>query len=125
VSSLSSVFLVGFLVVAVLTGSSSTAHAEFYKYRDATGGLVITNKLEDVPKKYRKNVKVVWDEELAAKDPLARRMAASEARREQQQKQQPQQQEKSGSAGKLKPSDGKTLVITFDEETGQLIRTME
>ena len=124
-SFLSSVFSVCFLVVAVLTSSSSPACAEFYKYKDATGGLVITNKFEDVPKKYRKNVKVVWDEELTAKDPLARRMAAAEARREQQQRQQPQQQEKPGAAGKLKPSDGKTLVITFDEETGQLIRTME
>ena len=123
-TSLSLTCVVCFLVVA-LTGSYSTAHAEFYKYRDAAGGLVITNKFEDVPKKYRKNVKVVWDEELTAKDPLARRAAAAEARRDQQQKQQTPQQEKPGVAGKMKPSDGKTLVITFDEATGQLIRTME
>lgn len=126
-SFLSSTCVVCFLVVAVLTGSYSSAHAEFYKYKDATGGLVITNRLEDVPKKYRKSVKVVWDEELAAKDPLARRAAAAEARRDQQQKQKQsaQQQEKPDAAGKMKPSDGKTLVITFDEATGQLIRTME
>jgi|SRR6185369_2539622 len=99
--------------------------AEFYKYRDSRGALVITNKLEDVPKKYRKSVKVVWDDDLAAKDPLARRTAAAEAQREQQHRQQVRQQEKQGSAGKTRPSDGKTLVITFDEETGQLIRTME
>jgi hypothetical protein len=67
---------------------------------------------------------VVWDEELAAKDPLSRRNAAAEAQRDQQ-RQQTQKQEKQGGAGKLKPSEGKTLVITFDESTGQLIRTME
>jgi hypothetical protein len=96
--------------------------AEFYKYKDSNGTLVITNKFEDVPQKYRKNVKVVWDEELAAKDPLARRAAAAEEHRK---KQQPQQQENQGRVGTLQPTDGKTLVITFDEATGQLIRTME
>jgi len=71
---------------------------------------------------------VVWDDELTARDPLARRAAVAEARREQQQRSQTQQQsqqEKQGAAGKLQASDGKRLVITFDEETGQLIRTME
>ena len=116
------------LLAAILCLSAGPARAEFYKYKDSSGALVITNKLEDVPKKYRKNVKVVWDEELAAKDPLARRTAAAEARREQQQKtQQPEKQPQQGQsgAGKLQPSDGKTLVIRIDEETGQLIRTME
>lgn len=115
-------------LAALLSLGPATARAEFYKYKDSGGNLVITNRLEDVPKKYRKNVKVVWDDELTAKDPLARRAAAAEARREQQQRsqarQQPQQ-EKQGAAGKLQASDGKRLVITFDEETGQLIRTME
>jgi hypothetical protein len=97
--------------------------AEFYKYKDSSGTLVITNKFEDVPKRYRKNVKVVWDDELVAKDPHARRMAAAEAQREQQQ--QAQQQDKQGQPGKMRPTKGKTLVITLDEETGQLIRTME
>lgn len=102
------------------------AQAEFFKYKDSTGSLVITNKLENVPQKYRKSVKVVWDDELTAKDPYARRMAAAEARHAEQQRQQAQQQqEKKGAAGKLQPSDGKRLVITLDEETGQLIRTME
>jgi hypothetical protein len=102
--------------------------AEFYKYKDSGGGLVITNRLEDVPKKYRKNVKVVWDYELIAKDPHARRMAAAEAMREQQENQRIQSgkaQETRGVAGTPKPSDGKTLVITIDEETGQIIRRME
>lgn len=113
-------------LAALLSQPPAIARAEFYKYKDSSGGLVITNRLEDVPKKYRKKVKVVWDEELAAKDPLARRTAVAEARREQQQRQQaPQQQEKQVAADKTRPSDGKMLVITFDEETGQLIRTME
>lgn len=118
-----------FLVATTLFSHVSDAQAEFFKYRDSAGNLIITNKLENVPQKYRKNVKVIWDEELTAKDPHARRMAAADARYEEQQRQQPQQQEqqqkKQGAAGKLQPSDGKTLVITFDEETGQLIRTME
>ena len=114
------------LVTTSLFLLPSDVRAEFYKYKDASGALVITNKLEDVPQKYRNKVKVVWDEELTAKDPLARRMAADDARRrEQQQRQQTPQQEMQGGAGKLRPSDGKKLVITIDEATGQLIRTME
>lgn len=124
-SFLLSLFHVCFLVTAMFFFLPSDVQAEFYKYKDASGSIVITNKLENVPKKYRKSVKVVWDEELTAKDPLARRMAAAEARHEQQQLQQAQQQEKQGWAGTKTPSDGKTLVITIDEATGQLIRTME
>jgi len=118
-------FSLGSVVCAVLVLFSSDVHAEFYKYKDSSGALVITNRLEDVPKKYRKSVKVVWDDELTAKDPHARRMAAAEAQRDLQQRQQPPKPEKQGGAGQLRPSDGKTLVITFDEATGQLIRTME
>lgn len=114
------------LVTTSLFLLPSDVQAEFYKYKDASGALVITNKLEDVPPKYRKKVKVVWDEELTAKDPFAKRLAAEDARRREQQQRQPApQQEKQGGAGKLRPSDGKKLVITIDEETGQLIRTME
>lgn len=117
------------LVFATLCLSPLDVWAEYYKYKDSSGALVITNKFEDIPKKYRKNVKVVWDDELAAKDPLARRAAAAEARREEQQRQQAQQQgkqqAKEDGTGTKRPQDGKTLVITFDEETGQLIRTME
>jgi len=113
-------------VVAVQLLFPGSVLAEFYKYKDSSGTLVITNKFEDVPKKYRKSVKVVWDEELVAKDPHARRMAAAEAQREQRESQQASHQEKKqGGAGKLQPSDGKRLVITVDEQTGQLIRTME
>lgn len=62
---------------------TSAASAEFYKYKDGSGTVVFTNKLEDVPKKYRGRVKVVWDEELEANDPLARRRAEFDRQRAQ------------------------------------------
>lgn len=99
----------------------SDARAEFYKYKDNSGAIVITNKLEDVPKKYRGRVKVVWDDELEAKDPLARRNAKAEKQRELRES----QQEPQKSVEKKKGSDGKTLVISIDEETGQVIRRFE
>jgi hypothetical protein len=119
------VISVCFFIFSILFLLPYDVWAEFYKYKDSSGTLVITNKFEDVPKRYRKNVKVVWDEELVAKDSHARRMAAAEAQREERERQQARQKEQQVGAGKLRPSDGKTLVITLDEETGQLIRTME
>lgn len=97
--------------------------ADFYKYKDNKGNLIITNRLEDVPKKYRNRVIVVWDKDLAAKDPVARRSAAALERYEQQDADKKAQQlteEKKPSAKK-----GKTLVIELDENTGQLIRRFE
>jgi len=97
------------------------ARAEFYKYKDNSGAVVITDKLENVPKKYRGRVKVIWDDELEAKDPLARRMARAEklrAERESRQKQAKGVEKKGG-------NEGKTLVVTYDEETGQVIRKFE
>lgn len=114
-----------FLIAAMLFSFPRDVRAEFYRYKDAGGTIVITNRLEDVPKKYRNKVKVIWDEELAAKDPLSRRKAAAEAQREQQQRQQVQNRESNSDPGAKQPSDGKKLVITYDEATGQLIRTME
>ncbi len=118
--------------ISLLVGMSlflpPDARAEFYKYKDSSGNLIITNRLEDVPTKYRGRVKVVWDDELEAKDPLARRRAAAEKireQRDQQQKQQEQQQERQKPAGLKAPTDGKTLVITIDEETGEVIRKFE
>ena len=104
------------------------AGAEFYKYKDSSGSVVITNRLADVPRKYRDRVKVVWDDELEAKDPLVRKQAAAERQREQrekQQKQREQQQERQKPAGLKNPNDGKTLVITIDEQTGEVIRRFE
>ena len=103
---------------------TTDVQAEFYKYKDSGGNLVITNRLEDVPKKYRGRVKVVWDEDLEAKDPLARRRAEADRLREQREVQQ-EKQEQRKSVKKNKVNDGKTLVITLDEETGQLIRRFE
>jgi hypothetical protein len=108
--------------------SAKDAKAEFYKYKDSGGNLVITNKLADVPKKYRGRVKVIWDDELEAKDPLVRKQAAAQRQREQrekQQKQREQQQERQKPAGLKNPNDGKTLVITIDDQTGEVIRRFE
>lgn len=116
---------VRFCGAALVCTVASIAHAEFYKYKDSSGALVITNRIEDVPKKYRKNVKVVWDDELTAKDPHARRMAALEAQRQEQERKQAQQKEKQQAGPGLKANDGKMLVITIDEETGQVIRRFE
>jgi hypothetical protein len=98
-----------------------SGEANFYKYRDSSGSIVITDKLENIPPKYRKNYKVVWDKDLEAKDPLARKSAAAKAAYEKQENEQKQRK----AAEKLQPSDGKRLVITVDEETGQVIRKME
>jgi len=100
------------------------ARAEFYKYKDNSGNLFITNRLEDVPKKYRGRVKVVWDEELDAKDPLARRQAAAEKNRAQRE-QHEVRQEQSKSVEKKKSDDDKMLVITIDPDTGEVIRRFE
>ena len=98
--------------------------AEFYKYKDSAGNLIITNRLEDVPHKYRSRVKVVWDEELEAKDPLARRRVAAEKVREQREAHQ-QKQEQRKIADNKKTSDDKMLVITIDPDTGEVIRRFE
>jgi hypothetical protein len=110
------------LVVAMMLLVSFEANANFYKYKDSSGAVVITDSLENIPPKYRKNYKVVWDKDLEAKDPLARRKARARAKHEklEQEKQQQRKADK-----KLQPSDGKRLVITVDEETGQIIRRME
>jgi len=110
-----------FLCVGMLLLLPPDVRAEFYKYKDNSGAVVITDKLENVPKRYRGRVKVIWDDELEAKDPLARKMARAErlrAERESRQKQAQGVEKKGG-------NDGKTLVVTYDEETGQVIRKFE
>jgi hypothetical protein len=109
------VLLVALLLTAV------EAKATFYKYRDDSGVIVITDKLENVPQKYRKQYKAVFDEDLEAKDPLRKRWAAGNEAREKRER----EEKKREAAEKRKPSDGKRLVITVDEQTGELIRTME
>lgn len=98
--------------------------ADFYKYKDSSGAIVITDKLENVPQRYRNQFKVVWDADLEAKDPVARRKAAAKALQEKQERQE-QHKKQREVAGKVKTGDGKRLVITVDEQTGELIRTFE
>ena len=111
------------LLVGMMLFVSFDAGATFYKYKDSSGVVVITDNLESVPQKYRNQFKVIWDADLEAKDPVAKRRAAAWAL--QQKREQEQEQERKKAAEKKKSSDGKRLVITVDEETGQLIRTME
>lgn len=110
------------LLVGIFLLTTVDAKATFYKYKDSSGAVVITDNLENIPQKYRKQYKVVWDKDLEAKDPLAKRKAASRAIHEQQAQ---ERQEQKKVEKKLQPSDGKRLVITVDEETGQIIRRME
>jgi hypothetical protein len=113
------------LLVGMLLVVSLDARGEFFKYKDSSGAVVITDKLENVPKQYRNQLKVVWDEDLEAKDPLKKREKAASALQEKREQEKVQNQKQSKAVGKLQPSEGKRLVITVDEETGQLKRTME
>lgn len=99
------------------------SRADFFKYKDDGGNLVITNRIEDVPVKYRKRVKVVWDKDLAAKDPVAKRKAAALEQLEKQEADKKSRQ--NAEAKKNMSTKGKTLVIELDENTGQVIRRFE
>jgi hypothetical protein len=101
----------------------SVSMADFFKYKDDGGNLIITNRFEDVPKKYRNRVKVVWDKDLAAKDPVARRSAAALEQYEKQEAAIKAQQATEDK--KNKSTKGKTLVYELDDNTGQLIRRFE
>jgi hypothetical protein len=109
------------LLVGMLLLVSVDARATFFKYKDNSGAIVITDKLENVPEKYRKRCKAILDEDLDAKDPLKKRWAASKEAREKQE----QGEQKRNPAENKKSSDGKRLVITVDETTGEIIRTTE
>lgn len=109
------------LLVGMLLLVSVDARATFYKYKDSSGAIVITDKLEKVPEKYRKRCKAIFDEDLDAKDSLKRRWTASEEAR----KKQEQEEQKRKPAENKKSNNGKRLVITVDETTGEIIRTME
>ncbi len=99
------------------------SRADFFKYKDDSGALIITDRLENVPKKYRNRVKVVWDADLEAKDPVAKRRTAAKELDEKQYATQKSQQEV---AEKKKASKKeKILVIELDEKTGQVIRRFE
>jgi len=109
------------LVAGIVLLVAATAHATFFKYKDSNGNIVITDKLENVPQKYRNKCKAIFDEELDAKDSLKRRWAASDEAR----KRREQEEQKHKAIEKKKSGDGKQLVITVDERTGEIIRTME
>lgn len=109
------------IVAAVMVPSPSMA--DFFKYKDNDGNLIITNRFEDVPKKYRHRVTVVWDKDLAAKDPVAKRSAAALEHYEQQEAAKRAQQQ--ADEKKQQSKKGKTLVYELDEKTGQLIRRFE
>ncbi|MDD2898235.1 MAG: hypothetical protein PHI31_05935 [Desulfuromonadaceae bacterium] len=117
---LSGVWCVAVLLPLVLP---STAMADFFKYKDNGGNLIITNRWEDVPEKYRKRVTVVWDKDLAAKDPVARRSAAALEQYEREEAARRARQE--AEEKKNQSKKGKTLVYELDENTGQLIRRFE
>ncbi len=109
------------LLVGILLLVSVDARATFFKYTDSSGAIVITDKLENVPEKYRKRCKAIFDEDLDAKDPLKKRWTASEEAR----KKQEQEEQKRKQAENKKSNEGKHPVITVDENTGEIIRTME
>lgn len=111
------------LCACLITLAAFDAHADFFKYKDSGGNTIITNRMEDVPQKYRNRVKVIWDKDLEAKDPVARRRAAQQEQMEQQKRQQTAQREQVESKKKKKKE--KTLVIELDETTGEVKRRFE
>lgn len=110
------------MIIAFVMLLPQESRADFFKYKDDSGALIITNRFEDVPKKYRNRVKVVWDKDLEAKDPVAKRSAAA---REQYEKQEAANKTKQQTEANNSAKKGKTLVIELDENTGQLIRRFE
>jgi len=111
------------VAVAVLLLLSTDSLADFFKYKDADGNLIITNRFEDVPQKYRSKVKVIWDKDLESKDPVARKRAAAKEQLELKEAGRIVQQEAEDK--KKAPANGKTLVIELDERSGQIIRRFE
>ena len=103
------------LLAAMMLITAHDARAEFFKYKDSSGAVVITDKLENVPKKYRGQLKVVWDEELEAKDPLVRHQAAANGL----------SGDKRQEPGQRAPTDGKRLGLTVDHLVKRLAGLIE
>lgn len=101
------------------------ARADFFKYKDNSGALIITNRFEDVPKQYQNRVKVIWDKDLEAKDPLARRQAAAREQYEQRERQEAGSRAKQEAKEMKKAKKGQTLVVEMDEVTGEIKRRFE
>ncbi len=110
------------LAAALMMLAPLVARADFFKYKDDSGALIITNRFEDIPKKYHKRVKVTWDKDLEARDPLAKRQAAAREQYEQRESARTEQQEPKQ---KKQAKKGQTLVIEMDETTGEVKRRFE
>ena len=107
---LSSLFTVLFIIVFLLVPKQD-AHADFFKYKDNNGDLIITDRFENVPKKYRNRVKVVWDADLEAKDPVARRRTVAKEQYEQQEAANKARQEAEKKAAAEKAALHKKLLL--------------
>lgn len=59
------------LIVCLFVSVAASAHADMFKYRDDSGTLCMTNKLESVPKKFRKKMTVVKEESSTLLPPVA------------------------------------------------------
>lgn len=117
--------LVKYIVPVLAVMAPITAHADFFKYKDNSGALIITNRFEDVPKQYRNRVIVIWDKELEAKDPLSKRKAAAREQQEQQERQEAANKVQQDAKANKKTKKGQTLVVEIDETTGEIKRHFE
>ena len=61
--------------------SYSFAHADFYRYRDVSGGMNVTNDISSIPERYRADVQVVRDVDLErTADERARRIKSEKSK---------------------------------------------
>jgi hypothetical protein len=114
-----------FFITVLTLLAPAKSRADFFKYKDNSGALIITNRFEDVPKQYQNRVKVIWDKDLEAKDPLAKRQAAAREQNEQRERQEAESKAKQEAKEKKKAKKGQTLVIEMDEATGEIRRRFE
>jgi len=63
------------LLVGIGVVITPSARADFYKYRDGSGAVCITNDPNTIPPKYRASMKVVRDEALEKKETDTRKLA--------------------------------------------------
>lgn len=125
IATIPSMPMVMFFVTVLTLLAPVKARSDFFKYKDSSGALIITNRFEDVPKQYQNRVKVIWDKDLEAKDPLARRQAAAREQLEQRERQEADRKAQQGAKEKKQAKKGQTLVIEMDETTGEVKRRFE
>ncbi|MBE9503140.1 MAG: hypothetical protein IME96_03090 [Proteobacteria bacterium] len=68
------IYVIG--LILLLWGAE--AYADFYQYKDAKGRLQLTNREENVPKKYRKKMKVIREIPPKPKEPLPEELVYTE-----------------------------------------------